>query len=125
MVTGVLFFRTWFRKTSWTFCDFSGVMGLPPLPSWNRAGQFTPRHSDEAPELLQSRWARAGESQAPHKVKQGRTIGEDKARLATKELLLGRSIAEQNRYAPAVVCALHVGTGVADEPDTLAGLDAA
>src|SRR5271169_1846062 len=100
-------------------------MGLPPLPSWNRAGQFTPRHSDEAPELLQSRWARAGESQALQKVKQGRTIGEDKARLATEKLFLGRSVAEQYRNATAVVCALHVRTGVADEPDAIAGLDAA
>src|SRR3984893_17641786 len=100
-------------------------MGLPPLPSWNRAGQFTPRHSDETPELLESKWARASESQAPHKVKQGRTIGEDKSRLATEELLLGRSIAEQNRNATAVVGALHVGPGVADEPNSLTGLDAA
>src|SRR5262252_3285897 len=37
MVTGVLFFLTWFKNTSCTFCDFSGVMGLPPLLSWNRA----------------------------------------------------------------------------------------
>src|ERR1700732_2343035 len=100
-------------------------MGLPPLPSWNRAGQFTPKHSDETAELLQSRWARAGESQAPHEVKQRRTIGEDEARLATEKLLLGRSVAEQNRNATAVVCALHIGPGVADEPNALAGLDAA
>src|ERR1700736_12399 len=100
-------------------------MGLPPLPAGNRAGQFTPRHSDETPELLQSKWARVGESQAPHKVKQGRTIGEDKSRLATEDLLLGRSSAEQNRNATAVVCALHVGPGVADEPNSLTRLDAA
>src|SRR6202035_1928339 len=72
------------------------------------------------PELLQSKWARAGESQAPHKEKQGRTIGEDKARLATEKLYRGRSVAEQNRNATAVVCALHIGAGVADEPDALA-----
>ena len=46
------------------------------------------------PELLQSKWARVGESQGPYKVKQGRTIGEDKARLATEKLLLARSVAE-------------------------------
>src|SRR6202047_2604982 len=100
-------------------------MGLPPLPSWNRAGQFTPKHSGETAELLQSRWAGGGESQAPHKVKHRRTIGEDEARLATEKLLLGRCVAEQNRNATAVVCALHVGPGVADEPNALAGLDAA
>src|SRR5260370_30436757 len=77
------------------------------------------------PDLVQSKWARAGESQAPHKVKQGRTIGEDKARLATEKLFRGRSVAEQNRNATAVVCALHIGAGDADEPYALAGLDAA
>src|SRR3954471_20543860 len=100
-------------------------MGLPPLPSWNRAGQFTPKHQGETAELLQSRWACAGESQAPHKVKQSRTIGKDKARLAMEKLLLGRSVAEQNRKATTIVCALHVGAGVADEPNSFAGLDAA
>src|ERR1700730_15323809 len=100
-------------------------MGLLPLPSWHSAGQLTASHADETPELLQAKWARASESQAPHKVKQGRTIGEDKSRLATEELLLGRSIAEQNRNATAVVGALHVGPGVADEPNSLTGLDAA
>src|SRR5205823_3561899 len=100
-------------------------MGLPPLPSWNRTSQFKPKHSVETAELLQSRWARGDESQAPHKVKQGRTIGEDKARLATEKLLLGCCVAEQNRNATAVICALHVGTGVADEPNSLAGLDPA
>ena len=29
-VTGVLFFRTWFRNTSCTFCDFSLDMGSLP-----------------------------------------------------------------------------------------------
>src|SRR4051794_26207849 len=100
-------------------------MGLPPLPSWNRAGQFTPSTRARTPSLLQSRWACAGESQAPHKVKQRRTIGEDEARLATEKLLLGCSVAEQNRNTVAVVRALHIGTGVADEPDPRAGLDAA
>jgi len=69
-------------------------MGLPPLPSWNRAGQFTPKHSGETAELLQSRWARVGESQAPHKVKQSRTIGEDEAGSATEKLPRGHSAAE-------------------------------
>src|ERR1700730_16880073 len=64
------------------------------------------------PELLQSKWARAGESQAPHKVKQGRTIGEDKSRLASEGIPLGRSTPQQKRNATAVVGALHVGPGV-------------
>src|ERR1700761_3517810 len=99
-------------------------MGLPPLPSWNRVGQFAPSHSEETTEFLQSRWARAGESQAPHKVKQRRTVGEDKAWRAMEKLLFGRRVAEQNRDAAAIVCTLHVGAGVANEPRCLAGLDA-
>src|SRR6266436_7215125 len=71
------------------------------------------------------RWARAGESQAPHKVKQGRGVREGEARRATDQLLLGRSVAEQNRNATAVVRALHIDAGVTDEPDCCAGLDAA
>src|SRR5580692_8831229 len=100
-------------------------MGLPPLPSWNRAGQFTPQQSDETPSCCNPDGPRAGESQAPHEAKQRRTVGEYEARLATEKLFLDRSVAEQNRNATAVVCALHVGPGVADEPNSLTRLDAA
>src|ERR1700749_780514 len=100
-------------------------MGLPPLPSWNRVGQFAPSHSEETTEFLQSKWARAGESQAPHKVKQRRTIGEDKAWLATEQPPLGCPVSEKNRNATAVVGALHADAGAADEPNSLARLDAA
>jgi hypothetical protein len=40
IVTGVLFLRTWFKKTSWTFCDFSGVMGLPHSLLGTEPSQF-------------------------------------------------------------------------------------
>src|SRR5437764_9463897 len=68
--------------------------GSSPTPFLEPSQQFKPKHSAETAELLQSRWARGGESQAPHKVKQRRTIGEDEAGLATEKLLLARSVAE-------------------------------
>src|SRR5690349_19915074 len=74
---------------------------------------------------MQPRWARANESQAPHKVKQGRSFGEKEARRATPELFGARSVAEQNRNAPAVIRAFHVDPGVADKPYRVARLDAA
>src|SRR5260370_9905719 len=51
------------------------------------------------PELLQSKWARAGESQAPHKAKQGRTIREHKARHATETISPGPPVAGQTPKA--------------------------
>jgi hypothetical protein len=76
-VTGVLFFRTWFRNTSWTFCDFSGVMGIPPsLLGVERAGSCQMnKYSEEAAEFPIGRWARRDESQALDKAKQGWAIG--------------------------------------------------
>src|SRR5271154_3919943 len=88
IVTGVLFFRTWFKNTSWTFCDFSGVMGIPPsLLGVERAGpgQMT-KSSDAAATFPTGRWARDDESQALDKAKQGGAIGKHKARAVHAEL---------------------------------------
>src|SRR5215469_12739882 len=73
IVTGVLFFRTWFKNTSWTFCDFSGVMDIPrSLLGAERASSCQMNeYSNEAAEFPIGRWARDDESQALHKAKQG------------------------------------------------------
>src|SRR5215831_19473767 len=127
MVTGVLFFRTWFKNTSWTFCDFSGVMGIPPsLLGVERAGSYQiNKYSNNAAEFPIGRWARGDKSQALDIAKQGRAIGKHQAWPASVGLLLRHPAFEKHRNAAGIVGAFHVNTGVAYEPNRIARANAA
>src|SRR6266853_1749632 len=96
-------------------------MGLSPLPSWNRAGQFTPKHSDEAPELLQSRWARAGEPDALARLYAARLESERNrggVRLVLRRVPCPDKAPEQLRPADPLGLAPQQSAGlVADHPE--------
>ena len=75
-----------------------------------------PKRSEDTSELPQPRWAHGVESQAPDKVKQGRTVGENEPWGVTKKFVSGGVVAEQDRNTTAVGRTLHIDIRIADEP---------
>src|SRR3954452_2673117 len=79
-VTGVLFFRTWFKNTSWTFCDFSLDMGSLPSflePGWPALDRHTLK---KGASVRFRRWARDRNPQALQRAKQTRLVGKAQPR---------------------------------------------
>src|SRR3954467_9677771 len=93
-VTGVLFLRTWFKNTSWTFCDFSLDMGSLPSflePSWPALDRHTLKRGAF---FRFRRWARGRDAQPLQRAKQTRLVGKAQPRCKAGELpgkFLGRS----------------------------------
>src|SRR5579875_2890652 len=71
------------------------------------------------------RWSRDAKSQVPDKTNEGDAVGKGEARRRGGKLRRARRAAEQDRQASGIDRALHVDRGVADQPDRLAGGDAA
>src|SRR5439155_456791 len=78
----------------------------------------------EQPDRL-GRWACGAESQPLQRAKQANPIGEGKPRRELNEFVRRGGIGEQYRDAAAVLRALHIDLGVADQPDIATGGDAA
>src|SRR3954468_22485081 len=127
-VTGVLFFRTWFKNTSWTFCDFSLDMGsLPSFLEPERPTRGTLGLKEASFRLR--RWARSRDPQALQRVKHACLVRKAQPGYKTREFpgkLLGRlQIAEENRDTAAIASAFHIDRGIADKPYVLPGGHAA
>src|SRR5207245_6754406 len=65
------------------------------------------------------------ESQPLQRAKQANPIGEGEPRRELNKFVRRRGIGEQYRDAAAVLRALHVDLGIADQPDIFTGPDAA
>src|SRR5215470_3959641 len=71
------------------------------------------------------RWAAPADSQPLQRAKQASPIGEGQPWRETGELLEICGLAEQHGDAAGISGAFHVERGIANEPDVLAGRDAA
>src|SRR3954471_8234139 len=84
----------------------------------------TQRRSRNTAESLR-RWSRGIQAQPLDRAEQGCLVGKGKLRRKLRKLLVRHGLAEQDADAAAVLRAFHVDRGIADEPDILAGRDAA